>query len=83
MDYGNITSWSGLFYSSGKWFAGSFGVRPVVYLNSEITVEDLHVINGQEDDWSTYSNDFTVAHGGTDNGEAGNYGTPGRPPEYL
>lgn len=63
--------------------AGSFGVRPVAYLNSEITVEDLHVINGQEDDWSTYSNDFTVAHGGTDNGEAGNYGTPGRPHEVL
>ena len=78
-----VNAGSGLFGSNGGWFAGSFGVRPVVYLNSEITVEDLHVINGQEDDWSTYSNDFTVAHGGTDNGEAGNYGTPGRPPEYL
>ena len=80
---GRVSADIALFDSRGGWFAGSFGVRPVAYLNSEITVEDLHVINGQEDDWSTYSNDFTVAHGDTDNGEAGNYGTPGRPHEVL
>ena len=80
---GRVSAGIALFDSRGGWFAGSFGVRPVAYLNPEITVEDLHVINGQEDDWSTYSNDFTVAHGGTDNGEAGNYGTPGRPHEVL
>ena len=83
VDRGFVGADGGLFDSVGFWFAFSFGVRPVAYLNSEITVEDLHVINGQEDDWSTYSNDFTVAHGGTDNGEAGNYGTPGRPHEVL
>ena len=72
-----------LFISDGYWNAGGFGVRPVVYLESNITVEDLHKIDGQEEDWSTYSNDFIVAHGYTDDGEAGNYGTPGRPPENL
>ena len=80
---GGVNAGIALFGSRGGWFAGSLGVRPVAYLNSEVTVEDLHVIDGQEDDWSTYSNDFTVAHGGTDNGEAGNYGTPGRPHEVL
>ena len=78
-----IASCGDLFYSSGNWGALGVGVRPVVCLNSEVTVEDLHVIDGQEDDWSTYSNDFIVAHGYTDDGEAGNYGTPGRPPEDL
>ena len=80
---GYVGAGGDVFGSYGRWYANGFGVRPIVYLNSEITVEDLHVINGQEDDWLTYSNDFTVAHGGTDNGEAGNYGTPGRPHEVL
>ena len=30
-----VNAGSGLFGSNGGWFAGSFGVRPVVYLNSE------------------------------------------------
>ena len=65
-----------LFVSDGRWFACSFGVRPVVYLESNITVEDLHKIDGQEEDWSAYSNsDPAVAHGNSSNGEAGNHGT--------
>ena len=65
-----------LFCSGGGWGAGSFGVRPVVYLESNITVEDLHKIDGQEEDWSAYSNsDPAVAHGNSSNGEAGNHGT--------
>ena len=65
-----------LFGSDGGWDAGSFGVRPVVYLESNITVEDLHKIDGQEEDWSAYSNsDPAVAHGNSSNGEAGNHGT--------
>ena len=65
-----------LFGSYGGWSAGSFGVRPVVYLESNITVEDLHKIDGQEEDWSAYSNsDPAVAHGNSSNGEAGNHGT--------
>ena len=66
-----------LFYSNGRWFAFSCGVRPVVYLESNITVEDLHKIDGQEEDWSADSNEINVAHGNSSNGEAGNYGTPG------
>ena len=65
------------FDSDGRWGAYSFGVRPVVYLESNITVEDLHKIDGQEEDWSAYSNEINVAHGNSSNGEAGNYGTPG------
>ena len=64
-------------YSDGYWNANSFGVRPVVYLESNITVEDLHKIDGQEEDWSAYSNGDAVANGNSSNGEAGNYGTPG------
>ena len=65
------------FDSGGGWGACSFGVRPVVYLESNITVEDLHKIDGQEEDWSADSNEINVAHGNSSNGEAGNYGTPG------
>ena len=74
---GVVGSAEGLFSSNGNWFAGGLAVRPVVYLNSEVTIEDLHIIDGQEDNWSAYSNDGTVAHGRASNGEAGNYGTPG------
>mgnify|MGYP003186426742 FL=1 len=76
VDGGYVRAAYGLFYSRGGWYAGSFGVRPVVYLESNITVEDLHKIDGQEEDWSAYSNsDPAVAHGNSSNGEAGNHGT--------
>ena len=62
-----------MFGSDGYWNAYGFAVRPVVYLNSEVTVEDLHVIDGQEDDWSTYSNSNSqAATGEASNGLAGN-----------
>ena len=64
-----------LFDSRGDWGARSFGVRPVVYLESNITVEDLHKIDGQEEDWSAYSNGDAVASGNSSTGEAGNRGT--------
>ena len=63
------------FDSGGGWGACSFGVRPVVYLESNITVEDLHKIDGQEEDWSAYSNGDAVASGNSSTGEAGNRGT--------
>ena len=63
------------FGSDGLWVAFSFGVRPVVYLESNITVEDLHKIDGQEEDWSAYSNGDAVASGNSSTGEAGNRGT--------
>ena len=73
---GGVYADGGLFCSSGYWDAFGFGVRPVVYLESNITVEDLHKIDGQEEDWSAYSNsDPAVAHGNSSNGEAGNHGT--------
>ena len=74
--YGSVYAGYYLFDSYGNWNAGGFGVRPVVYLESNITVEDLHKIDGQEEDWSAYSNsDPAVAHGNSSNGEAGNHGT--------
>ena len=74
--YGGVDAVGNLFGSYGTWIAFSFGVRPVVYLESNITVEDLHKIDGQEEDWSAYSNsDPAVAHGNSSNGEAGNHGT--------
>ncbi len=73
---GGVDAGDYLFGSGGGWDANSFGVRPVVYLESNITVEDLHKIDGQEEDWSAYSNsDPAVAHGNSSNGEAGNHGT--------
>ena len=64
------------FGSGGGWGAVGFGVRPVVYLESNVTVEDLHIIDGQEEDWSAYSNSNSgVANGNSSNGEAGNHGT--------
>ena len=75
VNYGFVGSAGNLFDSDGRWGAYGLAVRPVVYLNSEVTVEDLHVIDGQEDNWSAYSNDVTVAHGRASNGLAGNHGT--------
>ena len=73
---GFVGAGGGFFNSGGYWGAASCGVRPVVYLESNITVEDLHKIDGQEEDWSAYSNsDPAVAHGNSSNGEAGNHGT--------
>ncbi len=72
---GYVDSDGGLFYSNGGWYAYGLAVRPVVYLNSEVTVEDLHIIDGQEDNWSAYSNGDAVANGDSSNGEAGNHGT--------
>ena len=73
--HGDVDAVSDLFVSYGYWNADSFGVRPVVYLESNITVEDLHKIDGQEEDWSAYSNGDAVANGNSSNGEAGNHGT--------
>ena len=72
---GRVYAGSALFVSNGRWRAISFGVRPVVYLESNVTVEDLHIIDGQEEDWSAYSNSNPqVARGNSSTGEAGNHG---------
>ena len=80
VDDGIVHSAYCLFRSNGGWFAFGLAVRPVVYLNSEITVEDLHVIDGQEDNWSAYSNGDAVVSGNSSNGEAGNPGNSGGGP---
>ena len=73
---GDVYAGGNLFRSGGGWDADGFGVRPVVYLESNITVEDLHKIDGQEEDWSAYSNSNPrVASGNSSNGEAGNHET--------
>ena len=72
---GYVNAGLDLFDSYGSWNAVSFGVRPVVYLESNITVEDLHKIDGQEEDWSAYDNSNPlVAKGNLTDGLAGNHG---------
>ena len=65
---GNASSGSGLFISDGYWGAVEVGVRPVVSLKSNITENEVKVIAGEEQDWST-SPDFE-SHG-TLSGTAG------------
>ena len=73
---GVVASDGDSFYSDGVWYANGLAVRPVVYLNSEITVEDLHVIDGQEENWSAYDNSNpVVAKGNLTDGLAENHGT--------
>lgn len=73
---GLVFDGSAVFYSYGNWDAVDYSVRPLVYLNSNITTEDLHVIDGQEDDWSAYSNLHPeIKSGDASNGEAGNHGS--------
>lgn len=52
-----------LFFSYGAWCANCYAVRPIVYLNSNITIEDLYTINGQEEDWSAYNNSIPLIQG--------------------
>jgi len=78
---GNYFGRGSLFASFGDWNATGFSVRPVIYLNPEVTGEELHVINSQEDkeDWTSYldviGGDPMIARGNSSNGEAGNHGT--------
>ena len=66
--HGRVVADGILFGSGGYWGALGFGVRPVVYLESNITVEDLHTIDGQEENWSAYSNSNPeVARGDSSN----------------
>ena len=41
-----------LFVSNGALDAREFAVRPVVSLKSEVTVEDIKVISGTEEEWA-------------------------------
>ena len=75
IDSGNglFNAGGNLFRSNGVWGADGVAVRPIVYLKPNITVEDLYIIDGKEDDWSAYSNlRPEVTSGEAPNGEAGN-----------
>ena len=63
-----------LFYSNGRWFARGLGVRPVVYLNSEVSVDDLQKTEAGTDTWNYDNSNPDVANGDKNNGEAGNHG---------
>ena len=77
IDNGFVYAKGNFFGSYGGWFAGRLGVRPIVYLESNVTVEDLHTIDGQEEDWTVYSySSSNIASGDESNGEAGNHGMP-------
>jgi hypothetical protein len=50
-----------LFGSNGFWYAGRLGVRPVVYLNSEVSVDDLQKTEAGTDTWNYDNLDPNVA----------------------
>ena len=50
---GDAGSGGNMFYSYGYWIANEFAVRPVVHLKSEVTVDDIQVISGSEEPWTT------------------------------
>ena len=74
IDDGGVCSGNYMFVTEGSWRAFAFMVRPVVYLDSETTIEDLHVIDEPEDNWITYLNASVIANGDSTNGKSGNYG---------
>ena len=71
---GYVFEGSDLFGSNGNWFANKLGVRPVVYLNSEVSVDDLQKTEAGTDTWNYDNSHPNVANGTKDNGEAGNHG---------
>ena len=71
---GAVFEGGGLFFSDGLWFAVRLGVRPVVYLNSEVSVDDLQKTEAGTDTWNYDNSNPDVANGDKNNGEAGNHG---------
>ena len=63
-----------LFTSYGRWFAYRLGVRPVVYLNSEVSADDLQKTEAGTDTWNYDNSNPDVANGDKNNGEEGNHG---------
>ena len=60
-----------LFGSYGDWNAVRLSVRPVVCLNSDITVDQLQVIDGEVETWTYDNSNPNPASGGPDTGTAG------------
>ena len=63
-----------LFDSYGGWNAGRLAVRPVVYLNSDVTVEQIQKTTGRTTPWSYDNSENFVGSGDASNGEAENHG---------
>ena len=61
----------GFFYSDGYWSAVRLGVRPVVYINSEVSVDDLQKTEAGTDTWNYDNSNPNVANGDKNNGLAG------------
>ena len=73
VDGGDVNAGFSLFNSHGIWFARRFAVRPVVYLNSDVTVEQIQETTGSTTTWS-YDRSSGTEIGDASNGEAGNHG---------
>ena len=71
---GLVGSGADLFYSDGGWDAYRFAVRPVVYLNSDVTVEQIQETKGSTTHWSYDNSSPAAGSGDASNGEAGNHG---------
>lgn len=70
---GNVQANEYMFWLCGDWLACSHTVRPIVYLDSNTTTRNLHVIEGKKD--TTYLDyKHYVAYGYPSDGEAGNRG---------
>ena len=61
---GRVGAGAGLFDSHGRWGAFRFAVRPVVYLNSDVTVEQIQKTTGRTTPWS-YDNSSPEAGSGS------------------
>lgn len=72
VSYGGVYNNTEEFTTDGTWKAIGFAVRPVVYVNAGVTVDDLKVITSTEESWSGYDNSTPIiATGDASNGEAG------------
>ena len=44
------------FYSNGNWMVYGLGVRPVISLNQNLTIDDLEITSGSEESWTYINN---------------------------
>ena len=77
---GGVGSGGGIFNADGNWTAFRFAVRPVVYLNSDVTVEQIQKTTGRTTPWSYDNSENFVGSGDASNGEA-EHPTPQEPSE--
>ena len=73
VDGGGVFAGFDFFDSYGVWVARRLSVRPVVCLNSDITVDQLQVIDGEVETWTYDNSNPNPASGDYTTGEAGNH----------